>query len=105
MGQSDESQWIIREVDGGVYTIENVKAGKFLNVAGGQDGLWANVHIWDNPGSPDSQWEIRKVTDGAFTLRSTCCDTYLNALGGVGDNVHMWNNPDSSHSQWEIQRV
>jgi len=102
---SNSSRWIIRPVAGGLYTLENVNSGKFLNVAGGQNGLWANVWLWDNPDSADSQWEIRRLGEGIYTLKAACCDTFLNVLGGTGANVHMWDNWYSPHSQWAILGV
>lgn len=56
-----ESQWQLHAVsngDGTSYSVENIKAGRFLSVAGASTDSGANVHLWDSPGKPESQWEL-----------------------------------------------
>jgi len=60
-----ESQWHLHSVsngDGTAYSVENVKVGRFLSVAGASMASGANVHLWSSPGKPESQWEF--VSEG-----------------------------------------
>lgn len=56
-----ESQWHLHAVsngDGTAYSVENVKVGRFLSVAGASTDSGANVHLWSSPGKLESQWQL-----------------------------------------------
>jgi hypothetical protein len=108
-----ETQWDIQPVTGsdgspiaGRYTIENANADRYLSVSGGGITRGANVHIWDNPDSPNQQWTIREIGESLYTIQNVNCNMYLNVASGAnynGANVIIWTNPQSTHNQWQIQ--
>merc|ERR1712217_266392 len=93
----------------GVYVLQNVNSGKYLNVEGGATDNGASVWVWDNPGMAESQWEVQPVTATSYTFRNVLSDKYLNVDGDgeitFWDNVRIWDDAGSPRSMWEISFV
>jgi hypothetical protein len=88
----------------GDYTIENVKSGKVINVAGNSLANGGHIHQWDNPEEKSSQWSITQA-DGAYVLTNVNSGKALNVAANSlanGANIQQWNNPGETGSQWFI---
>lgn len=92
----------------GIYDVQNVHSGLYLNVAGGSMRGRANVWLWDNPGSEDSKWHLRRVDGGTYTLQNTRTGHYLSVADSgehKGTNVQMSNSVDNGYTQWVLHEV
>jgi hypothetical protein len=97
------------QVREGIYSVQNVHSGRYLNVAGGSMRGGANVWLWGNAGSDDSKWHLRLMDGGAYyTLQNVKTSHYL-AVGTsaepMGANVQVGSEPGSPVSQWILAAV
>jgi len=98
----------IADVRDGVYDIQNVRSGLYLNVAGGSMRGGANVWVWDNPKSEDSTWQLKRGVDGTYTLKNTKTGHYLSVAGNgdhLGANVEADTSAEGNASRWILDAV
>lgn len=96
INQGSSQQWILSEVDDGVFTVANGGSGMVLDGSGGTNGS----PVVQNPYSASSgqQWRITPYTDGGYTL--------VNLATGLSLGINLTNNLTSqggSDTSWIIQ--
>lgn len=88
-----ESLWklhLVSQADGMTFSVENVKFGRFLSVAGASAANGANVHLWSSPGKLESQWQ--------FLSKGVCRDA---TVGDLCYNDTIWAKDYAIHTRPE----
>jgi hypothetical protein len=89
----------------GVYIVQNVLNGLYLNVAHNSMSKGANIWMWDNYWHSSTQWRI-SGTQHSYVFTSILSGMVLNVQGSsmnTGGNIQVWNNPTSHSSNWIIE--
>lgn len=105
----------------GVYEIQSVHTGRFLNVKGGGSCNGTGLHLWDaEPGvNPHNVWRVcplggpavRGADPRPVELLSVHAQRYLNVAGGSlrrGAEVQLWNrvgDAKNPHNVWLLHPV
>ena len=86
-------------VDGGLYMIQNVNSGLYMEVAGGTAANGTNVQQWGaEEAASHNTWRVEAADDGYYRLYSQVSDgsTYLLDITGAksanGTNVEIYQN-------------
>lgn len=86
-------QFNVEHIGGGVYTIQNVKSGKYLDVANGSTSPGGNVWQYNYNGTPAQQWRAELGANGSYVFKNVKSGLALDVSGGVarrGTNVQQW---------------
>jgi len=110
-------------LEGTVFNIRNVKAGRYLDVSGTENSSKAksngvNVQLWDLDGGADQKFKFISAGGGYYYIQAQhkkmnldvhgCfdgkmfCGTYKKDKGA---NVQMWSAGSSKPQQWKLEKV
>lgn len=87
----------------GVYSLQNLNSGKYLNVAGASATLGAKIQIYRNDGTASNNWAITRDSDGYYTLRNVATGNVLDVAGGnfnAGTRIQSWSNNGTCSQKW-----
>jgi len=102
------TQWRLKKVKTGIYSIENVVAKeKYLSAEDTSNG--ANVEMWDNPEESSTQWRLVQASAGLYTIESVSAKgKFLNVEDDWktnGANIQVKDDPKSLASQWKVEKA
>jgi len=107
-------RWLISPVAGllGVYTIQNVHTGTFVDLSDGRTHNGTKIHGWKLENGKfklNQQWAIsRGEVDGFWRLQSKAGGTYMNLNDGNQNNgtpITGWEHVTNDHQLWTIESI
>jgi beta-glucanase (GH16 family) len=103
-GGGSNQRWTVTHLGSGQYQIQNVAAGKALDVAGVGTANGTNVHIWTYVGGNNQKWTITATSGGFYRLSPVHAPSLALDVSGVstadGANVHVWSYLGQNNQQW-----
>ena len=106
-GNFNDQEWNIKHLENNVYTLQNVRTRRYLEVPFGRCGNNNNVATWTSAGSAHQRWIISK-NGTSFNLRPVHCESRgLDRAGGaVNANAILWNfNVNNANQKWKLIRL
>ena len=103
-GNFTDQQWTINHLGNNVYTLQNLRNKRYLEVPFGRCGNGQNVATWTGSSQDHQKWRI--VKNGSnYSLQPMHCTTVaLDRAGGAANaNLHTWSYAtDNPNQQWQI---
>lgn len=87
----------------GVYSLQNVNSGKYLNVAGANPSPGTKIQLYTNDGTASNSWLITRDSDGYYTLQNIATGNYLDVTGGNftrGTRLQTWPANGTCSQKW-----
>jgi hypothetical protein len=70
------AEWILQEVEDGVYTVVNTVSGKSIDISGASDEAGAKLIVYDQTKADNQCFEMEE-TDGGYLLKMVHSSLYL----------------------------
>ena len=103
-GNYTDQQWNIKHLGNNVYTIQNSRNNRYLEVPNGRCANAANVATWTNSNGDHKKWKAVKVGN-YYAFRPMHCQAQaLDRAGGLKDaNMITWAfNAKNNNQKWEL---
>ena len=93
--------------EGDVYSFRNMAGGKWLDLAGGNVGDGAKVHVWSNEYPNENQkWYVTECDGGVhispFRDRYTWCLDLNGANAQENQKIHLWSANNTPAQKWVL---
>ncbi len=97
---------------GKYYRFQNVRTGRFIDLAGAGTSDDTNIHLWDSNDTCAQKWLIQNNGSG-YRLISACAseaytksiDIAAGAVGSEGANVHLWTDNNTNAQKWMLSSL
>lgn len=90
----------------GVYFIQGVGSGKYLDVYGASTAAGAKIDQYRYSGTAGEEWIIRSLNNGYYSIIPALnCGFCLDVYGGFdkdGTSIDIWANAKTSNQQWKF---
>lgn len=90
-------------IPNGIYDVQNVNSGKYLNIAGANPNPGAKIQIYHNDGTASNQWSVTRDSDGYYSLQSVATGNFLDITGGnfnAGTKLQSWTGNGTCSQKW-----
>ena len=114
---SENQQWIIRDLHNGYYSLIT-KENKYLDIQNGSLTNGTNIWIYDNNGSDAQQFRFiptvdgiseRVIEDGVYNIKSAIDENMVldvsNSSTRNGTNVQLYRNNGTHAQKWAVKYI
>jgi hypothetical protein len=102
---TDAQKFVITYLGNDLYSIKNVKSGKYLDVVGGSKDDYGNVQQYTWNDTAAQKWRV-VMNDTSFMFQSACSGKFLDIAGGsrfAGANVDQYTENWTKAQTWILQ--
>ena len=104
----NNQKWVLHHMGNGIYTIQNLNSGHYLDVPYGKTESGTNLWQCNYIGGTPQQWSLRDNGDGSYMIISKCNGLAVDMTNGgqptAGQNIQCWECNTSSAQKWVLTR-
>ncbi|MBQ7603986.1 MAG: RICIN domain-containing protein [Clostridia bacterium] len=92
----------------GTYFIENINAGKYIDVEGPSTANGAAMQLWELTGASQRKWIIQIGSDGYFRVKSKYSLKYMRVTtsgSSPGETITQYSTSSVNGAKWALMRT